>query len=131
MDSQITSTQEFTRVSFLSTTSMFGILMPQAVEAPKKPPDDEDYKDILRATARHYSLAIADLKGGRRFRHIVRPRHVAMHLLREQGLSFPFIGKLLGGLDHTTVMSGCRVIEALLTKDEKVRRDLDAIRETL
>jgi len=131
MNWQFTSTQSSAEHFCFLTVPAPDVFTSQPTRSAFKSSDEEDYEGILRATARHYDLSIADLKGSRRFRHIVRPRHVAMYLLREQGLSFPFIAKLLGGLDHTTVMSGCRSIEALQTKDEQVKRALNIIRETL
>jgi len=131
MNWQFTSTQSPTESVFFTIAFAPDVSTSQIADEARKSSDEKDYKGILRATARHYDLSIADIKGSRRFRHIVRPRHVAMYLLREQGLSFPFIAKLLGGLDHTTVMNGCRSIEALQTKDEQVKRALNIIRETL
>ena len=48
---------------------------------------------------------------------MVRPRHVAMFLLKKElGLTFVEIGNLLGGRDHTTVMHGVDKVESMLKK---------------
>lgn len=43
-----------------------------------------------------------------RFQNVVRARHVAMALLREQGLSCQSIAQILGLQHHTTVMHGIK-----------------------
>lgn len=48
------------------------------------------------------------LIGKRRTKPIVLARHEAMWGLRKLGLSYPRIGALLGGRDHSTVIHGVR-----------------------
>ena len=60
---------------------------------------------IMFVVAQAYNTNIAGLKSHRRMANIVRPRQVAMYLAREMvGGSYPMIGRLFGGFDHTTVM---------------------------
>lgn len=50
------------------------------------------------------------LHGGKR-RELVRPRQLAMYLVRAmEGLSLPQIGRLFGGRDHATVLHACRKV---------------------
>lgn len=69
-----------------------------------------------------------------RCQSIVQPRRIIIALMRllcvENGrpLSYPAIGKKIGGKDHSTVITGCRDIMARYRAgDEKVTRDLQAI----
>lgn len=60
--------------------------------------------DIIRFTAHHYGIKVADIKGRDNRRSVAFPRQVAMYLLREVlELSFPEIAKLFAK-HHSTVM---------------------------
>jgi chromosomal replication initiator protein len=71
---------------------------------------------------------VEDLVGQNRSAKIAVPRQIAMYLLREiNEISFPQIGELLGGRDHTTVMYGIRKID----DDEKLRSRAKKIGDSL
>jgi chromosomal replication initiator protein len=60
---------------------------------------------ILDATAEHYAFSIDALCGPSRTRPLVSARQVAMYLVRNlTDYSFPAIGRVFGGRDHTTVI---------------------------
>lgn len=87
---------------------------------------------VLEAVSAHYKLAVGDLTGKSRRKQVVLPRQVAMFLLRsENGFSFPVIGSIFGGRDHTTAMHGCGKVGGNLEKDEMLRQDVVAIRQRL
>jgi chromosomal replication initiation ATPase DnaA len=56
---------------------------------------------------RRHHATIADILGPSRFRYIVAARHEFWSLLRAEGLSYPAIAMLVG-VDHSTVLHGCR-----------------------
>lgn len=86
-------------------------------------------REIMEATADKYSLSLSDLTGPYRTRAIVTGRHVTMYLMRQlTDLSFPEIGKHLGGRDHTTVMNGVKKIDALMKQRKQV---YDAVTELI
>ena len=89
--------------------------------------------DVIQArVAEHYNLSLSELLGPRRARAVARPRQVAMYLAKTlTERSLPEIGRSFGGRDHTTVMHGVRRIEALRGTDERIARDVDALRRTL
>jgi chromosomal replication initiator protein len=61
----------------------------------------------------HFRLSVADLKSHRRARTVAFPRQLAMYLVRTvTEVSFPSIGDLFGGRDHSTVMHAVRTVEA-------------------
>jgi chromosomal replication initiator protein len=63
---------------------------------------------------------------------VALPRQVAMYLLREEAnVSLPQIGVVLGGRDHTTVMYACEKVRDLLERDDRLRRQVIQIRESL
>ncbi len=77
---------------------------------------------VLNAVAQVSKVPAARLLGSGQERRQVRPRHLAMYLLRElcAGASLPAIGHFLGR-DHTTVLYGCRRAEDLLARDAGFR----------
>ncbi|RLC74937.1 MAG: chromosomal replication initiator protein DnaA, partial [Chloroflexi bacterium] len=87
-------------------------------------------EEIIRAVAEFYNLSPDELKSNHRSKTIALARQMAMYLLREEGnLSFPQIGKLLGGRNHTTVLHGCEKIARLLETDVQVNRQMTLLRE--
>ena len=57
---------------------------------------------------------------------------MAMYLAREEtGASLPQIGEALGGRDHTTVMYGWEKIASNIEQDDKLRREMLAVREII
>ena len=57
---------------------------------------------------------------------------MAMYLAREEtNVSLPQIGRALGGRDHTTVLHGYQKIRAQVEEDDRLRREMLAIKELL
>jgi chromosomal replication initiator protein len=87
---------------------------------------------IIREVHKYYQIPIEDLLGKKRTKEIVSPRQITMYLLRhEAGLSFPEIGREMGGRDHSTIMHGCSKIEADVSKNQKIKDDLSNIKEKI
>ena len=64
---------------------------------------------VIRVAALGFGVTIEELTGYSRAQPICGYRQVLMAALRDMtGLSFPAIGRLLGGRDHTTVMHACQ-----------------------
>ena len=92
-------------------------------------PLDDDPQAIIKAVADEFRITVTALEGPRRPRRIVVPRQMAMYLLREVAqLSFPQIGELLGGRDHSTAMHGAEKISGKLEEDAELRNHLESIR---
>lgn len=91
-----------------------------------------DSKQIVETISVYYNLSIEDICSQRRNKEIVRPRQIAMYLLRkENNMSFPSIGDYFGGRDHTTAMHACEKIEKLLEHDEELTQEINFLRERL
>jgi chromosomal replication initiator protein len=87
---------------------------------------------ILSLIAEHFGMGVADLIGKKRNKELVYPRHITMFLLREEmNMSFPEIGRELGGKDHTTVMHGYNKITKELTTIPKISQDISHIKHRL
>lgn len=91
-----------------------------------------DAEQIIQTVSVYYNLPTDDLCGKCRKKEIVRPRQVAMYLLRkESNMSFPSIGEHFGGRDHTTAMHACEKIEKLLEHDDELTQEISFLRERL
>jgi chromosomal replication initiator protein len=88
--------------------------------------------EIALATARHFTLKLADLRSPVRRRALVTARGVAVYLARHlTGDSLDEIGAYFGGRDHTTVIHSCRKTEELLQTDPAIREAIDKLQKEL
>ncbi len=88
--------------------------------------------EIALATARHFSLRLADLRSPVRRRALVTARGVAVYLARHfAGESLQEIGRYFGGRDHTTIMHSCRKIEEILKSDPTIHAAIEQLRKEL
>lgn len=85
---------------------------------------------ILKTVADFYNIVMADLTKRSRKKEVVKPRQIAMYLLREEiKLSFPEIGQKLGGRDHSTVIHACEKIKKEESIDEPLKNEIAMIRQ--
>lgn len=77
-------------------------------------------RDIQRVVADYYEISVEDLISRRQSAYLAKPRQIAYWLCRElTNASFPAIASQFGGRDHTTVMYGCRKIDARMATDRE------------
>jgi len=89
-------------------------------------------ENIQKTVAEYFKIRVGDLLSKRRSRSIARPRQFAMALAKElTNHSLPEIGDAFGGRDHTTVLHGCRRIEALRESDKRIDNDYLNLLRTL
>ncbi len=89
-------------------------------------------KDIIAAVSGFYDLRHEDIIGKSREKRLAFPRQIIMYLLREEiRSSYPSIGQELGGRDHTTAMHAYNKILNEIENDERVRQEINFIRERL
>lgn len=87
-------------------------------------------KKLVESVASFYNVTTEDLIKQSRKKEFVKPRQVAMYLIRKQiESSFPSIGEFFGGRDHTTVMHAVEKIENLAKEKESIRQEIDLILE--
>jgi chromosomal replication initiator protein len=88
---------------------------------------------VVNQVAQYYKLSVDKLLSLDRSRDVARPRQVAMYLLREEThISYPQIGAVLGGRDHTTVMYAVNKIKKEIgDTGSKLNRDIIQIRRQL
>jgi chromosomal replication initiator protein len=87
---------------------------------------------IMEKVASFYNIKLSELKGHRRLKQLVRPRHVAMFLVRTHtDHSFPEIGRLFGGRDHATVQHACKKIRGQVQQDSDMRNAIHSLERSL
>nr|MBI5455743.1 chromosomal replication initiator protein DnaA [Candidatus Levybacteria bacterium] len=73
--------------------------------------------ELIKNVCYFYKVKPTQLRSAKRDAFLVRPRQVAMFLLKKElGLTFVEIGNLLGGRDHTTIMHGVEKVDNMLKK---------------
>lgn len=98
-------------------------LSPNKVASPKK---------IIQSVAEFYDLKEKDILSLSRKKEVVRPRQIAMFLLREiLKSSYPFIGRKFGGKDHTTAIHACGKVLKELDGNENLANEIDLIRQRI
>jgi len=88
---------------------------------------DTDAWAIVDRVAGYYGFTRAQLLARRRTAPIALARQVAMHLLRQEGLTADRVGHLLRR-DHSTVLHGDARIRRLVAREAPIRHDLATLR---
>lgn len=85
--------------------------------------------DIMQVVAGFYRLTICDLKSDRRDVLTVRARQIVAYLSREMTpLSLTFIGRKLGGKDHTTILHSARRMAMLIRDNERIADEVSILK---
>jgi len=79
-------------------------------------------KDIIAFVAEEHGVSVPVIMGSCRRREFARPRQIAMYAIRQlcPHMSYPAIGRALGGRDHATVIHGARTIEAMMVNTPEI-----------
>ncbi len=87
---------------------------------------------VVQAVAEFYDIKEKDILAPSRKKEVVKPRQIAMYLLREElKSSYPFIGKRFGGKDHTTAIYSCAKIGKELQESEGFAEEMALIRQRI
>ena len=90
------------------------------------------YEGIIKVVADHYNVKQDELFNKKRTQNIAFPRQVAMYLCRELAdLSYPRIGELFGGRDHTTGIHAYEKISNFKNSNLAFQNELQEIIEIL
>jgi chromosomal replication initiator protein len=96
------------------------------------PPKMATPKQIIQTVASFYDLKEKEIISVSRKKEIVKPRQVAMYLLREElKSSFPFIGRKFGGKDHTTAIHAYEKISKDIEKDNNLVDEISLIKQRI
>lgn len=124
------------RIHAFSTLQNHPIDMDMAREALKAilPERNRDITpvSIQEIVSRRYCVSVGDITGKRRTHNIARARHVAMYVCRKMtGCSYPEIGAIFGGRDHSTVIHAFRTIEEKISSDSDFQSEIELIEKEL
>lgn len=96
------------------------------------PFDVANYKKIIETVAKFYNLEEKNLFDPTRRKEIVKPRQIAMFLLRrELKYSFPAIARKFGGKDHTTAIYAYKKIMQENEENNKLTEELNLIKQRI
>ncbi len=105
------------------------VILKNLILAPQKPINP---KKIITIVANFYDLKEKDLFVSTRKKEIVKPRQIAMYLLRNMlKCSFPFIGRKFQGKDHTTTIYACSKISKEIQENETLNEEINLIKQRL
>ncbi len=90
------------------------------------------FEAINQATASYFKIKPEELLTKKRTQNIATARHIAMYLCRELiDLSYPRIGEIYGGRDHSTVIHAYDKINAQRKKDPSIEKAIIYLTEQL
>lgn len=85
---------------------------------------------VIKTVAKFFNITVADLMSPKRSRDLVFPRQITMYLMRSDlSLSYPQIGRALGGKDHTTIIHGYTLINREIARNDSLREQIQIIKE--
>lgn len=91
-----------------------------------------NYKKIIETVSRFYNLEEKNLFDPTRRKEIVKPRQIAMFLLRKElKYSFPAIARKFGGKDHTTAIYAYKKILQECEENGKLTEELVLIKQKI
>lgn len=89
-------------------------------------------KKIMKAVSDFYEIEEKDFIHRSRKKDIVKPRQIAMYLMREElKSSYPSIGDRFGGRDHTTVIHSCEKVARELQTNNELEEEIKAIKDKI
>jgi len=97
-----------------------------------KPKKITSFKKIIKTVSEFYNITEQDLFSKTRKKEVVKPRQIAMYLLREElNESYPSIGRKFGGKDHTTIIYACEKIEKEIENNNNLNTEINLIKQRL
>ncbi len=104
-------------------------LLKNIVATPQKA---TNFKKIIQAVSSFYEINQDDILLPTRRKEIVKPRQVAMFLLRsELKESYPTIGRRFQGKDHTTAMYAFERIAQKMEEDQNIFNEINTIKQKI
>jgi len=89
-------------------------------------------ENIFTTVGTTFGISETDLRGKKRSRTLVKPRHICMWLIRKHtSLSFPDIGKIFSNRDHASVQYACNKINSGLKSDPDLKTTIALIERNL
>jgi len=104
-------------------------LLRNLILSPKKA---TSFRQILKVVSSFYDLSEKEILLPTRRKEIVKPRQIAMYLLRQElKESYPAIGRKFKGKDHTTAIYAVEKITKQLEEDDTLLTEINLIKQRL
>ncbi len=102
------------------------------IKGTAKPKKAVSVMDVVKIVAGFYNIEEDSLCKKTRQKEVVKPRQLAMYILREDfNISYPTIGSKMGGRDHTTVIHSYEKIKNELKMNTVLAEELSQIRSMI
>ncbi len=89
-------------------------------------------KKIIKVVSEFYDVEEKELITRSRRKDVVKPRQIAMYLMREElKNSYPTIGERFGGRDHTTAIHSCEKVAQDLKTRPELEEEIHAIKDKI
>jgi chromosomal replication initiator protein len=113
------------------TMELIDELFKNDVEKPKQRLRVKPF-DVIKTVSDYYHIKQQILRGQQRVKSIVRARHLAMHIMKDD-LNLPYleIGRWFSNRDHTSAMHAQKKIVVDLAEDMDLQQELNDIRSLL
>jgi len=94
--------------------------------------EDVSVEEIIKIVGSKLNVKIADIKAHNKNKNFVLARQVSMYLARKlTNLSFPDIGRKIGGRDHSTVIYANKKILQLIETNADIKKTVTDIEENI
>lgn len=75
-------------------------------------------ENIIKVVANNYQISVSDIKGKKRDKKFVHPRHISLYIAKElTEYTFSDLGNEFGGRDHSSIMHACDKIKEQIKTD--------------
>ncbi|MFT7328267.1 MAG: chromosomal replication initiator protein [Crocinitomicaceae bacterium] len=97
-----------------------------------KPKKHLALEEIVKIVAGFYNMPIEQIYEKTRKKEIVYVRQIVMYILREYfNISYPAIGREIGGRDHTTVIHSYERVKSNIKEDPNLTQEIEQLRAVL
>ncbi|RJQ32813.1 chromosomal replication initiator protein DnaA [Candidatus Parcubacteria bacterium] len=87
---------------------------------------------IIKTISIYYNIEEKNLTEKTRRQEVVKPRQIAMYLIRDNlKISYPHIGKSLGQKDHTTAIHAVKKISGDIKKDKRLEQEINNLKDLI
>ncbi|MDP1689308.1 MAG: chromosomal replication initiator protein DnaA [bacterium] len=95
-------------------------------------PENITPQQIIKSVANFFQILVDDLMGTCRKKEFVKPRQVAIYLLRDMlELSYPYIGELVGKKDHTTAIHSYEKVNKEINTNNDLNQKIILIKDII
>ena len=89
-------------------------------------------EDIIKTTSTQLGLKVSEIKSHKKNKNLVEARQIIMFIARDMtNLSFPDIGKNMGGRDHSTVIYSYNKIKKRVQTDKALQETVEKIKDAV